>query len=128
MYFGADHALAPNVVFRLEDGMLTMQITQKEMNSRIFEALIDCMMKGAREPESARYEEPVIKRLWRYMEEAHRDGVMGEGRFQVAQGKARKLQRFLQIKGLSALTARDITPEILLEYRQFIYDELHLVF
>ena len=121
MCFGADQAVAPIVVFRLEDGMLTMQLRQKEMNSRILETLIDCMTKGSRDPES--YAEPVFNRLWRYIEEAHRDGVMGEGRCLVAQGKARKLQRFLQIKGLSSLTARDITPEIILEFRQFIYDE-----
>lgn len=67
--------------------------------------------------------EPMYKRLTRYIEEAYRDGVIGVGRYAVLQGKARKLQRFLKIKGLSGISAREFTTELLLEYRKFIYDE-----
>ena len=67
--------------------------------------------------------EPMYKRLTRYIEEAYRDGVIGAGRYAVLQGKARKLQRFLKIKGLSGISAREFTTELLLEYRKFIYDE-----
>ena len=67
--------------------------------------------------------EPVYKRLMRYIEEAYRDGVIGHGRYTVLLGKARKLQRFLIIKGLSRISAREFTTELLLEYRKFIKDE-----
>lgn len=67
--------------------------------------------------------EPMYKRLMRYIEEAYRDGVIGRGRHIVLQGKARKLQRFLTIKGLSRISPREFTTELLLEYRKFIYDE-----
>lgn len=67
--------------------------------------------------------EPMYKRLMRYIEEAYRDGVIGQGRYTVLQGKARKLQRFLTIKGLLRISPRDFTTELLLEYRKFIYDE-----
>jgi len=65
----------------------------------------------------------VDKRLTQYVDEALRDGVIGEGRYVVLQGKIRKLQRFLTIKGLSAITPREFTSDLLLEYRKFIYDE-----
>ena len=67
--------------------------------------------------------ESMYKRLMRYIEEAFRDGVIGEGRYNVLLGKARKLQRFLIIKGLSGISAREFNADLLLEYRKFIYDE-----
>ena len=67
--------------------------------------------------------EPMYKRLMRYIEEAYRDGVIGQGRYAVLLGKARKLQRFLTLKGLSRISPRDFTTDLLLEYRKFIYDE-----
>ena len=67
--------------------------------------------------------EPVINRLTRYLEEALRDGVIDQGRYTVLKGKARKLQRFLAIKGLSRISACEFTSDLLLEYRQFIYNE-----
>lgn len=67
--------------------------------------------------------EPVINRLTRYLEEALRDGVIVQGRYTVLKGKARKLQRFLAIKGLSKISACEFTSDLLLEYRQFIYNE-----
>ena len=100
-----------------------MQVKRMDMDSRIFELQIRRVMTENFGLIKRKQEEPVYQRLLRYLEEAHRDGVMGVGRFQVLQGKARKLQRFLSIKGLSGLSAREVTPELLLEYRQFIYDE-----
>ena len=100
-----------------------MQVKRMDMDSRIFELQIRRVMTEHFGLYKRTPEEPVYQRLLRYLEEAHRDGVMGAGRFQVLQGKARKLQRFLSIKGLSGLSAREVTPELLLEYRQFIYDE-----
>ena len=71
--------------------------------------------------------EPLYQRFVRYLEDAHRDGVIGDGRYAVAKGKASKLQRFLTIKGLSAITADDFTADHVLEYRQFVYNEYQYV-
>ena len=68
-------------------------------------------------------EETVYLRLVRYIEEARRDGVIGAGRYSVTMGKARKLQRFLMIKGLAKISAHEFTTDLLLEYRKFVYDE-----
>lgn len=104
-----------------------MQIKRMDMNSRIFEAQVKRMM--TKEVELARQKsgESVYKRLTRYLEESFRDGVIGQGRYAIMLGKARKLQRFLIIKGLSAFSAREFTADLLLEYRQFIYDEYQYV-
>lgn len=71
--------------------------------------------------------EPLYQRFVRYLEDAHRDGVIGDGRYAVAIGKARKLRRFLTIEGLSTITADDFTSDLVLEFRKFIYDEYQYV-
>ncbi len=43
--------------------------------------------------------EQIYPRLLRFINEAHRDGVMGDARYAVALSKARKLERFLFIIG-----------------------------
>ena len=104
-----------------------MQIKRMDMNSRIFETQVKRVMTENMGLTMRRAGEPVFNRLIRYLEEAHRDGVMGQGRYMVTLGKARKLQRFLIIKGLSGISAREFTPDLLLEYRKFIYDEWRYV-
>jgi len=65
--------------------------------------------------------------LLRYIDEAHRDGVMGDGRYAVAKGKAAKLQRFLVITKRSSMAVRDFTTDTMLQFRQFLYDEYKYV-
>ena len=67
--------------------------------------------------------ETLYDRFLRYINESHRDGVMGEGRYAIALGKAEKLRRFLVITDRSAMTADEFTNDMLLEFRQFVYDE-----
>ena len=71
--------------------------------------------------------ETLYARLLRYIDEAHRDGVMGDARYAVALGKASKLRRFLIINGRRSMTAKDFTAEMVLEFRQFIFDEYKYV-
>ena len=66
-------------------------------------------------------------RLLRFVEVAHRDGVIGDGRYAVALGKAAKLNRFLIIIGQRSMTAQEFTTELLMEFRQFIADEYKYV-
>ena len=90
------------------------------------ETILNCfrrVMTGGASLFGWKTEATVGKRLTQYVDEALRDGVIGEGRYIVLQGKIRKLQRFLTIKGLSAITPREFTTDLLLEYRKFIYDE-----
>jgi len=100
-----------------------MQVKRMDMNSRIFESQVQRVMTGNLSLATHRSGEPLYKRLVRYIEEAYRDGVIGQGRSCVLLGKARKLQRFLIIKGLSDIGVREFSSDLLLEYRSFIYDE-----
>lgn len=100
-----------------------MQLKRMDMNSRIFELQVQKMMTENACFIIHKSGESVYKRLERYVEEALRDGIIGKGRYAVLLGKARKLQRFLIIKGLSAISAREFKTDLLLEYRKFIYDE-----
>lgn len=104
-----------------------MQLKRMDMNSRIFEMMVGRVMTECIGFNQRRTGEPVYQRLMQYLKEAHRDGVIGQGRYIVLIGKARKLQRFLIIKGLSGISANDFTADLLLEYRKFIYDEYHYV-
>ena len=65
----------------------------------------------------------VYPRLLRFIEEAHRDGVMGDARYAVAMSKAQKLNRFLEINNLTSMGIDAFTTELVLQFRQFIYDE-----
>ena len=71
--------------------------------------------------------EPLYPRFLRYIDEAHRDGVIGDGRYAVALGKAAKLNRFLTIIGQRSMPACDLTTDMLMEFRQFLYDEYKYV-
>lgn len=71
--------------------------------------------------------ESLYSRLLRYLDEAHRNGFIGDGRYAVALGKAKKLHRFLTIIGHPSLSVDDFTPDLVLEFRQFVYDEYKYV-
>ncbi|MCR4848296.1 MAG: hypothetical protein K5920_05570 [Bacteroidales bacterium] len=104
-----------------------MQLRRMDMNNRIFEnevsrVLTDSWMLGV-----SKKTEPLYPRFLRYLEEAHRDGVIGDARYAVALSKARKLNRFLTIIGHTSLTARDFTTDHVLEFRRFISEEYRYV-
>ena len=71
--------------------------------------------------------ERLYPRFLRFINEAHRDGVMGDSRYAVAIGKAQKLYRFLKIMGRTSMPLRAFTNEMVLEFRQFIQDEYQYV-
>lgn len=76
---------------------------------------------------SGKKTERLYSRFLRFIDEAHRDGVIGDGRYAVALGKADKLQRFLTIIGQKSMTIGAFTTEKVLEFRQFVYDEYKYV-
>lgn len=76
---------------------------------------------------SGKKTERLYPRFLRFIDEAHRDGVIGDGRYAVALGKADKLQRFLTIIGQKSMTIGAFTTEKVLEFRQFVYDEYKYV-
>ena len=97
-----------------------MQLRGLTMDNRIFETEVLRMLTCEGVPLCTKTEatETLYPRFVRYLEDAHRDGVIGDARYAVAIGKARKLNRFLTIMGLSSITADDFTPDLVLQFRQ----------
>ena len=71
--------------------------------------------------------EQIYPRFLRFINEAHRDGVMGDARYAVALSKARKLERFLFIIGRPNMPLNAFTTDMVLQFRQFVYDEYKYV-
>lgn len=74
-----------------------------------------------------RKSELMYPRLLRFINEAHRDGVMGDNRYAVALSKARKLYRFLKINGQISMPVRKFNTDMVMQFRQFAYDEYRFV-
>lgn len=133
---GDGKPLSPNTRIELERHSLAMckaytlmQIKGMEMDNNVFEAKVQHMLACGPMPTMplSIEPEPLYPRFLRYLDDAHRDGVIGDGRYVVAIGKARKLHRFLVIMGLTSITANDFTTDLVLEFRKFIYDEYQYV-
>lgn len=104
-----------------------MQLRSMDMNNRIFENEVSRMLTDSLALYVKTKTEPMYPRFLRYLEESHRDGVIGDARYAVAMGKAKKLQRFLTIIGHTSLPVRDFTSDMVLEFRKFIYEEYKYV-
>ena len=100
-----------------------MQVRRMDMTSRVFEMEVSRILTDKYDLPIKTRSKPLYPRLIRYIEEAHRDGIMGDGRYAVALGKAKKLHRFLYIIGRSAITVREFSTELVLKFRHFVYDE-----
>lgn len=104
-----------------------MQLRRMDMNNRIFETEVSRVLTDSFALCVKTKSEPLYPRFLRYLEESHRDGVIGDARYAVALGKAKKLHRFLTIIGHTSLSAHDFTPDLVLEFRQFVYEEYKYV-
>ena len=104
-----------------------MQLKRMDMNDRIFEMQVGRVLSDSVAVASACKFETLYNRYVRYIDDVHKVGVVGELRYSQLLCKARKLWRFLVINGLTGLSAREFDSALLLEYRQFVYDEYKFV-
>lgn len=97
----------------------------KEKGLDITSEVMENLIAGYRTPiKVVRKTDPTIMQEFRrYIEAAHRDGIIGENRKKHIVVLADKLERYLSIKGMIKMTPKEFTDEILLDFRQFIYDE-----
>lgn len=93
-----------------------------DMTSEVFETQIERVFTPIIEVRE-QVTETLVERFLRHERTALRDGVISDSRYVEAQCYAGKLQRFLTIKGLSKMTVQEFTTELLLEFRQFVFDE-----
>jgi len=113
----ARHSLAMCKAYTL------MQLRQMDMTGRIFEMEVTRVLSDSYMFIVRKSAHPLYPRLIRFIDEAHRDGVMGDGRYAVALGKAEKLRRFLVIIGRTSMQVREFTADMVLQFRRFLYDE-----
>lgn len=97
-----------------------------DMTSEVFEREIQAALNPIVEVRT-QLTETMCERFLRHEREALRDRVISDNRYVEAVGFAGKLHRFHTIKGKSKITALEFTVDLLLEFRQFVFDEyLHV--
>ena len=102
-----------------------MKIKGMDMRSEVLQAEVDKILN----PESTEAilhpngDETFVQRFRRYVEEAYRDGIIGEHRHMHYDAMVRRMERFLHIKGHSQLMPEQFDVKMLMDYRQFIADE-----
>lgn len=96
-----------------------------DMNSETFETVIAGLKTPVLE---VRKDQPaVVDRFRQYADDALRDRILGKKRHDHILVVADKLDRFLTIKGLSELSAPEFTDALLMEFRNFLFDEYKYV-
>ena len=102
-----------------------MKIKGMDMRSEVLQAEVDKILN----PESTEAilhphgEETFVQRFRRYVEEAYRDGIIGDHRHMHYDAMVRRMERFLHIKGHSQLMPAQFDVKMLMDYRQFVSDE-----
>ena len=92
-----------------------------DITTEVFEREIDAIKKPLH---SVRAERPsIIQRFRKYADDAYRNGILGANRHKHIIVVSDKLERFLIIKGISAITAEEFTIDHLMEFREFIFNE-----
>lgn len=102
-----------------------MKIKGMDMRSEVLQAEVDKILN----PESTEAilhpngDETFVQRFRRYVEEAFRDGIIGNHRHMHYDAMVRRMERFLHIKGHSQLMPAQFDVKMLMDYRQFVSDE-----
>lgn len=99
-----------------------MKAKGMDMTSDVLEKEIDKILNPVVEVRSSSAE-TLCERFVRFAEESRRDGIIGVERYKMIVSQADKLKRFLTIKGLSKISVTEFDTNLLLEYRQFVFDE-----
>ena len=99
-----------------------MKTRGMDMTSDVLEKEIDKILNPIVVVRNASAE-TLWERYVRFADESRRDGIIGADRYKMIVGQADKLKRFLTIKGLSMISPSEFDTNLLLEYRQFVFDE-----
>lgn len=68
-----------------------------------------------------------LKAFDEYIEGKYRDGLIGESRYRHGKVISRQLNRFFIIYRIKDMPVQDFTPDLLMQYRTFIFDEYKYV-
>lgn len=97
----------------------------KDLTSEMFERTILETRVPVEEERSG--VETLVVRFRRYADEALRDNIIGESRHAHFMTFAGKLERYVIIKGISKTVPSEVTPDFLMDFRSFIFDEYKYV-
>lgn len=103
-----------------------MQDKNMEMSARVLDEMIENLRNPVSRPKEQRVK-TLMAAFDEYLTKALRDGIIGERRGAHISIVRDKLGRFLHIKGLSYITAKEFDDELLMEFRQFLYEEYKFV-
>lgn len=104
----------------------TMKQKSMVIDSSTFEEQISLVLN----PESGKprtEDNSLLTRFEKFANDAHRDGVIGVGRYRHYQVLLGKLERYLTIKQSKKITPQEFNDEWLLDFRQFVFDEYKYV-
>ncbi len=93
----------------------------KDLTSEVFERTIEELKHPIEEVRSG--EENLAQRFRRYADEALRDHIIGQARYNHFITMAGKLERYLIIKGITRTVPSEVTPDMVMDFRNFIFDE-----
>ena len=123
-----DHLLYEQVkdeMHYMEKAFEKMSKEGMDMTNEVFERVILEMKNPI--TEVRRVEPGIVDRFNQYINNAVRDGIYGENRAKHIRVVCDKLNRFLIIKGLSKMTITEFDQDVLMEFRNFIFDEYKYV-
>lgn len=103
------------------DAYALMRDKGMDMTTAVFEQEI-LMLKN---PQKAKRVETlnVVEHFRKYADSALRARILGENRYKHIIVVSNKLERFLKINGISAITAEEFTIDHLMDFREFLFDE-----
>lgn len=92
-----------------------------DLTSEVFERTIEELKHPIEETRSSA--EPLYARFKRYADEALRDRIIGQARYEHFITVSGKLERYLILKGITRTVPSEVTPDFLMDFRNFIFDE-----
>ena len=109
----------------MKAAFVRMEEEGMDMTSEVFEQLITEMKNPIVE---VRNSAPgIVARFNQYIDDAVRDGIFGENRAKHIRVVCDKMERFLTIKGMSKMTAQEFDQNVLMDFRNFMFDEYKYV-
>lgn len=111
------------------DAMRQAYAAMKEGNYDLTSKVFERMVFQVLHPDQSEPNKIVslLERFNAFIEDSYKQGVWGESRYSLYKLVAKEVERFLTVKGRTAITPSDFTPNDVMEYRQFIVDEYKYV-
>ena len=103
----------------------TMQAQGLDITSEVLQSEVEKLVNPIVEVRADKLS--LIQRYNKYAKDACRDGIIGTARQKHIIVVGSKLERFLIINGISEITPEEFTSDLLMEFRNFIFDEYKYV-